>query len=110
MKYGFVVLVAISGFLLGVSLIYFGINANAQTNNDIRFFAKDFCINEKNMLDGINYTNGDELSYGSQGCPVSQIDIQRWNELSTVSKTLINTRMATNGYSDVTNQVQQLLR
>ena len=85
-------------------------NAQAQVDPTIRYFAKDFCINEKTMLDGINYQNGDELSYGSQGCPISQIDIQRWNELSTVSKTIINSRMATNGYSDVTNQVQQALR
>lgn len=97
----------LSGFSLSIPLILF---ANAQTVNDYRIFRKDFCVNEINLLNGINYTNGDELSYGSSGCPVSDITISRWSELSTISKTLITSRLATNGYSDVTTALQQLER
>jgi len=70
----------------------------AQTPSSEKFFTKDFCINEITLLDGINYPNGEELSYDSSGCPVSTKIVHRWNELTTVQKTLITTRMSTNGY------------
>ena len=81
-------------------------NSNAQVQNDERFFQKDFCRAEINLLNGINYTTNEELSYDGAGCPVSQITIHRWSELSTVSKTLITTRMNTNGYTDITSVIQ----
>ena len=97
--------IILSGFSLSIPVILF---ANAQIVNDYRIFRKDFCVNEINLLSGINYTNGDELSYGSSGCPQSDITISRWSELSAVSKTIISTRLDTNGYTDITNAVQQL--
>jgi len=97
--------IMITGFSLSIPLIIY---TNAQLQNDDRFFQKDFCRTEINLLNGINYTTNEELSYDSAGCPISQITIHRWSELSTVSKTLITTRMNTNGYTDVTNVLQQI--
>jgi len=97
--------IMLSGFSLSIPLILY---ANAQTMNDYRVFRKDFCVNEINLLNGINYVNGEDLSYGSSGCPQSDITISRWSELSTMNKTVISTRLATNGYTDVTSVIQQL--
>ncbi len=79
--------------------------AQAQVEPTDRFFEKDFCASETTLLDGVNYTNGDELSYSSSGCPVSMKTIHRWNELGSAQQILITSRLNANGYDDVTAQV-----
>ena len=106
------ILATLSISLTFLFVVYFGNNSKAQAeiNPNDRFFQKDFCNSELTLLNGINYSNGEDLSYDSSGCPVSMKVIHRWSELSTSNQIIINSRMATNGYSDVTNQVQQALR
>lgn len=80
--------------------------AIAQTETNDRHFQKDFCANEVNLLSGINYTNGEELSYDSTGCPTSIKIIHRWNELSISQKNIITNQLSLNGYVDITEQLQ----
>lgn len=88
----------------GVILLVFN-NASAQVEPNTRYFQKDFCENERNTLDGITYTNGEEISYGESGCPISQITISDWSEISTANKLVITNRLGVNGYNDVTSAV-----
>lgn len=79
--------------------------ATAQIEANDRHFQKDFCANEVNLLSGINYTNGEELSYDSGGCPISIKVIHRWNELSISQKNTITNQLALNGYVDKTEEL-----
>jgi len=83
-------------------------NSSAQIDPTDRFFAKDFCSAENNMLDGINYITGEELSHDVTGCPVSTKIIHRWDKLSTANKVIITSRMSAQGYIDITNSIQQI--
>ena len=95
--------IILGGFSLSIPLILY---ANAQVTPTDRFFQKNFCQSELTLLNGINYTTGEELSYDSSGCPVSTKVIHRWNELSTSNQIIITSRMSTIGYADVTNALQ----
>ena len=77
----------------------------AEINPNDRFFAKNFCANENTLLTDVKYTNNEELSYDSNGCPVSQKVIHRWNELSQSTQIIVTNRLATNGYVDVTDEI-----
>jgi len=50
------------------------------------------------ILDEFRYSNGDEIQASIGGYPPITITVSRWNELSTATKTLITTKLTTNGY------------
>lgn len=79
-----------------------GLVVIAQVENADRFFKKDFCANEVNLLSGINYTNGEELSYDSSGCPESIKVIHRWHELSVSQQNIVTNKLSLEGYTDIT--------
>lgn len=79
--------------------------AIGQTEPIDRTFQKDFCQTEDNLLGGIQYTNGNDLSYDSSGCPISTKVIHDWNNISIANQNIINARMTANGYTDVTNTI-----
>lgn len=78
----------------------------AQEESQDRIFIKSFCSAEDTLLSDLRYTNGQELSYDSSGCPESIKVVHRWNELSTSDQIQITNRLATQGYTDRTAQIQ----
>lgn len=107
-------LIALSIVVFAVGILTFSTyqlvnNAQAQVEPTDRYFQKNFCEGEDTILDDIIYSNGDPIRYSSDGCPISTKVIHRWDELSVVRQTLITTRLATQGYADVTDEVNELL-
>ena len=90
--------------ILGVSVLINSASAHSDPD-ELRFFEKDFCAGEDTILGDRTYTDGHELSYDSSGCPVSTIVIHNWDNITIGQKTIINTRMTTEGYNDVTAQL-----
>lgn len=96
-----IVIAGICGAIIIGFSSYVVIATNAQIEPVDKFFEKDFCQAENTLLDGILYTNGNELSYDSSGCPISVKVIHDWDNISTVNQNIIRARMSTNGYSEV---------
>jgi len=96
-----VIIIALSPVI--AFIIYGGmLIVQAEINPTDRFFQKDFCIAENNLLSDILYLDLTELSYDSGGCPVSTIAVHKWGELTIASQNLITNRLALQGYVDVT--------
>lgn len=87
-----------------ITLSYSIKNQNIDTTD--KFFKKDFCNSENNLLTDILYTDNSELSYDSSGCPISIKIIHKWNELSIVNQNLITSRLNAQGYIDFTSELQ----
>lgn len=90
--------------IIGIG-VFFGtltglIYSFAQTTSIDKVFIKDFCSSEIDLLAGINYTNGDELSYDSAGCPISVKIIHRWDELSISNQNIITAKLTVEGYNE----------
>lgn len=94
-------IVIVLGIVAGsVTGILYGANAQVEPTN--RIFEKDFCESEESILSDILYNDLSQLSYDSQGCPVSVKIIRNWDGLSVSSQNLITNRLALNGYIDTT--------
>lgn len=65
--------------------------------------------NPSGTLDDFNYTNGDQLQYDVGGYPPVTISINRWNELTSVNKTLITVRLTGMGYVEGEEQTPTII-
>ena len=67
------------------------IYVNAQTNITDKFYKRE-CQTSIPTLDAIRYSDGRQLSYSVVGCPITDIVISEWNNVSPIDKiTITNT-------------------
>jgi len=71
-------------------------NAQIQTSSIEKRFTT--CVNSIPELDNLRYSNGRQVSYDIIGCPITNVVIHNWQDVSVLEKSSITNTLATKGY------------
>ena len=92
------VLIVLAIIIIPTVLVFGGLYAVAQIQTSSIEKRFTTCVNSIPELDNLRYSNGRQVSYDIIGCPITNVVIHNWQDVSVLEKSSITNTLATKGY------------